>query len=314
MLLASLVMRALVTGSSGFIGSNLADSLTHLGHEVVGIDRRPRPGAPYRHTTADLNDLRLTSVLSEHARWADVVFHLAARPGIRTTLPDIEKLRYRDIVAATMRVLEAVGPETHLIVTSSSAVYGGARPSSGGVRPSREDDPLDPKGGYARRKVEMELICQRWAERGGRLAVVRPFTVIGERQRDDMAAALWLDGASRGDPVTVIGSLNRTRDVTDVRKVVAGMIRVAELRFAGVLNLGAGQPRTLHELLEAVFRTVGRRVPITTRPAPIQEVQTTYADNTRSNQLGIELATDLDEVVARQHAARLGHEPGLVTT
>ena len=306
-------MRALVTGSSGFIGSNLADRLTRLGHEVVGIDRRSRPDAPYRHITADLNDPRFSPVLTTAAQWADVVFHLAARPGIRTGPPGIEELRRRDIVTATMRVLEAVTPDTHLIVTSSSAVYGGARPAPGGLRPSREDDPLDPRGGYARCKVEMEMICQQWAERSGRLALVRPFTVIGERQRDDMAVSLWLDAASRGEPVTVIGSLHRTRDVTDVHKVVAGIIRVAELRFAGVLNLGAGRPRTLSEMLEAVFRAVGREVPITTQQAPMQEVQATYADNTRSNKLGIELGTDLDEAVARQHAVRLGRQPRLVT-
>lgn len=296
--------RALITGSSGFIGSHLADDLTRLGHEVIGIDRRHRARAGHPQITADLNDPAITSRLAAATAWADVVFHLAARPGVRGEGPDVEQGRRRDIVGATEAVLTSVPPDTHLVVTSSSSVYGGSLRDGDGWRPSRESDPLRPAGSYAVRKVEMERLCREWASEGGSLSIVRPFTVIGERQRDDMAVSLWLDAVSAGRPVEVLGSVDRVRDMTDVRCVVGGLERIASERHLGVVNLGSGTPRTLGQVIEVVFAVVGREVPVRAIPAPAQEVEATCADIRIASDLGISLHTDLEGVVARQYAER----------
>jgi nucleoside-diphosphate-sugar epimerase len=210
--------------------------------------------------------------------------------------------RRRDNVAATARVLAAVPPQVPVLVASSSSVYGGSH-----GRPSRETDVLAPRGGYALSKVEVERLCARRATNGGRVTVVRPFTVVGEGQRPDMAVSRWLDAAGRGVPLTVYGSLERTRDLTDVRDVARVLATLVEPGRAptGALNLGTGRPRTLADVLAAVAAAVGAPVRSLVTPAAAAEPADTWADTRRLREVvGFVPETDLVDVVARQAAAR----------
>lgn len=302
-----------VTGATGFLGSVLVDTLLAGGQTVVGIDRRPpavsstRPGL--RLLLADLldRDERVTDALAE----ADAVFHLAARPGVRDSgahrFPDparLAQLRRRDNVDATARVLDVVPPATPLVVTSSSSVYGGADRVTGRVRPSGEDDPLRPLGGYARTKVAAEQLCGRRLAAGGRVAIARPFTVAGEGQRPDMALARWLAAARAGRPLRVLGSLERSRDVTDVRDVACVLVALAGTGACGPVNVGTGTGHTLAEMLAAVGQAVGVEPVVTLEPAGAEEVRDSLADPRRLQRLvGFVPRTDLAGLVARQARA-----------
>ncbi len=298
-------MKALVTGSAGFIGRNLVLGLAQCGHEVVGLDRNPPSLRAGRSLVMDLADRRNLGELARWTAWADVVFHLAARPGVRASGPNTELARHRDILVATDHLLEASPPDTHLVVASSSAVYGGALRVNGSLRASREDDALLPRGSYAEYKRRMEVLASTRRSLHKGLAIVRPFTVIGEHQRQDMALSLWIRAVDRGDPVLILGGPQRVRDVTDVRRVVEGLIRVGELRYCGVVNLGAGMPRSLGEMVEVVFSVMGRDTDVLIEPAGPEEVEATYADVTRaSSELGVDMSTDLEDALRRQVAAR----------
>ena len=300
-------MKALVTGSAGFIGARLVRRLAARGDEVVGIDRRRLKGAPGLHVTLDMAERRNLAELSRWTGWADAVFHLAARTGVRSALPDIDLRRRRDILAAAEHLLAAAPARTHLILASSSAVYGEAALRGGGNRPCREDDPLRPIGRYGRCKAQMEELSRRYRRPQDGLAIARPFTVIGPGQRPDMALSIWIEAVRRAEPITVFGGLDRARDVTDVEGVVAGLTAMADLRFCGTVNLGAGRPRLLGEMIEAVFSVMGRETEVQTAPADPEDVKVTCADPGRArSQLGIDLSTDLRRTVARQVEDRLG--------
>lgn len=306
---------AVVTGSSGFIGSHLVERLDRDGLHVIGIDRRPRNAATGAHVRADLSepDDRVRDALRE----ADVVFHLAGCPGVRDDAEDIEHRRWRDNVLAGEVVLREVPRSVTTVVVSSSSVYGGARRTdhSGRAEPCREDAPVRPRGGYARSKVQLERRCLTRREAGGHVAVVRPFTVAGERQRPDMAIAIWLTAALAGRPLPVIGSLSRTRDVTDVRDVVEGLVRLAASGHATTLNLGTGRGRSLQELVHAVAAACRVPVRLDVRPDPNGEPTDTLADLRRCHQLlGFAPRTDLDDLVSRQAAAMRDAEAFQVMT
>lgn len=295
-----------VTGASGFIGSNLVRRLHSDGHRVVGIDRRPAVTASdlAEHLRGDLcaPDEAMRTALRE----ADAVFHLAGCPGVRTDGPDVARRRWRDNVVAGEIVLADVPPQVPTIVASSSSVYGGATRAAGDGRPvaCRETDPLDPRGGYARSKMVLEQHCRARREAGGHVAVVRPFTVCGERQRPDMAASIWLEAAGAGRPLSILGSLSRTRDITDVRDVVEGMIRLADRGTPTTVNLGTGRARTLQEIVHAVAAACRVPVSLDVRPNPHDEPADTLADTTRCRDLlGFTPTTDLDALMARQATA-----------
>ncbi|MGI9062199.1 MAG: NAD-dependent epimerase/dehydratase family protein [Pseudonocardiaceae bacterium] len=294
-------MVAVVTGAAGFIGRTLVRLLAQRG-EVVGIDRRPqRPVPGLTPITADLLDA--DPVVRRALVGASVVHHLAGWPDVRDERPDVEYRRFRDNVLATCAVLAAVPPDTPLVVTSSSSVYGGTH----GGRPSRETDRLHPRGGYARSKVAVEQVCDGRLQVGGAVIVVRPFTVAGEGQRPGMALARWLAAARAGDPLTVLGSPARTRDITDVRQVAAALADLAGSGLRGTVNLGTGVGRSLADLADAVSRMVGVDVSTSVVPAQHVEVSHTLADTRLLRRtIGWVPSTDLDELVSRQLTADTG--------
>lgn len=291
-------MQAVVTGSAGFIGRHLVGELIARGYRVVGIDRQPGHAEPgYEHHTVDLANEVARGEVARLLHWADVVFHLAARPGVRGRQQMIEEIRRRDNFVATRNLVSLVPTDTPLVATSSSSVYGG---SIGGV-PSREDDPLRPRGGYARSKLAMEQVCEQRRARGGLVAVIRPFTVAGEGQRPDMAFSRWMRALRNGMPIEIFGSETRSRDITDVRDAVEGLIRAGERRVNRTVNLGTGVGHSLIEMANALLEVSGLDGGIVHHPVFADEVDATLADTRVCRDLlGFVPTTDLPGLLARQ--------------
>jgi nucleoside-diphosphate-sugar epimerase len=297
-------MAVVVTGSAGFIGSHLVEALAGRGHDVVGIDRRAgTPPAAAAEIIADLvaDEPSVRGAL----RSAEAVWHLAGCPGVRDSASDIEHRRRLDNVVAGARVIAATPSSTPLVVVSSSSVYGGAV-HEGRLRPSRESDPLRPLGGYARSKTALEHLARHRESLGGNVAIARPFTVAGARQRPDMAFARWIEAARSESPLVILGSSERMRDVTDVRDVVTGLVRIVECNAQGVFNLASGVSRSLTEMAWAVSQVLGvpgaRRI----EPPGADEVAVTWASIDRARDvLDFEPNTDLVDIVRHQVAAEV---------
>jgi nucleoside-diphosphate-sugar epimerase len=290
-------MATVVTGAAGFIGRSLVELLLAQGEQVIAIDRAPagpRPGCTVLVADLAAADGRVRAALAE----ADRVFHLAALPGVRSRRSRRE--RHRDNVLATEAVLAAVPPRTPVVFTSSSSVYGG----SVAGRPSAEEDPLWPKGEYARSKLAAEARCLARLAAGGKVLIARPFTVAGPGQRPDMALARWIQSAALGRPLRMYGSPERTRDITDVAQVVQALVALADQEVSGVVNIGTGTGHSLATLVAAVARALDVGVRTEVVPAHADEVGDTLADTRRLRRLlGWVPQTDLPALVARQVAA-----------
>ena len=293
-------MAVVVTGTSGFIGRSLVDRLTGDGHDVVAIDRRPTPLG--NRVTPVLGDLAVRDADVDHAlRTAVAVFHLAGRPGVRSAGPDTARRRWRDNVFATERVLAVTPLSVPVVVASSSSVYGGARVVDGALRPSHESDALHPRGGHARSKALLEVANARRAAAGGRVAVVRPSTVVGEGQRSDMAMARWIAAAAAGRCLKVYGDGARRRDFTAVDDVVEGLVRIWERGIDATLNLGTGRAVRLDHVIAHIAGALGIEVATRTVPVSGEDVADTLADTRRCEALlGFRPTTDLAAIVARQ--------------
>ncbi len=285
-------MPVVVTGAAGFIGSAVVSRLLEGNERVVAIDRLPVACTGVTTVRSDLCDGE--PAVLDALREADSVIHLAGCPGVRDRAPGVERRRRRDNVDATRAVLAATPIDVPLVVASSSSVYGGARYG----RASREGDTCYPVGGYAASKVHAERLCVARLERGAPLVVARPFTVVGEGQRPDMALPRWIAAARRGHPLRVLGSLDRTRDFTDVRDVARALTALRGV--GGVVNVGAGSPRSLRDAITAVAVVLEMEPVVEVVPAAPEEVSDTWADNSRLAELtGIVPMTDLVDAVAR---------------
>lgn len=293
-------MAVVVTGSAGFLGRTVVARLLAAGRPVLGIDRCPAPtqGPGHRELCVDLLDAdgRVAAALGA----ATGVIHLAGCPGVRDPRPDIAWHRHRDNVLTTAAVLAGVGRDVPLLVATSSSVYGGAIDGA----PCVESDPLRPRGGYARSKALVESMCAAHNAAGGRVVIARPFTVAGEGQRADMALAIWIAAAREGRPLRVLGSPDRTRDLTDVRDVARAFVDLLDVGVPGPVNVGTGVGHKLGDMAAAVGAALGAPVRFEVEPAHHDEVRDTLADTTRLRELiGWAPRTDLADVIARQIAA-----------
>jgi len=286
-------MRALVTGCAGFIGSHLTETLLDAGHAVVGIDcfndnygreqkltnlRHVREWTNFEFVPIDLSQGDLLSFVQS----TDVIFHLAAEPGVRSSWGARYERYVRNNVLATQHVLEAcrTAPDVRIVFASSSSVYGDME--AGG---SSEDAPTRPISPYGQTKLSAEHLCNLYRrECDLDIVCLRYFTVFGPRQRPDMAFHKFLRAALSDTPIEIFGDGRQTRDFTYVADVVAATIAagVTPELDERLLNIGGGSPTSLLRVLEIVEELVEKRVEVEYLERGEGEVRDTWAQTARA--------------------------------
>ena len=224
----------------------------------------------------------------------DVVFHLAAEPGVRTSWGARFDRFVHNNVVATQRLLEAAcaTPETRFVYASSSSVYGDSE-----RLPTSEEAIPRPLSPYGVTKLAGEQMCRLYhANHGVNTVALRFFTVYGPRQRPDMAFRRFCQAAATGAPIRLFGDGRQSRDFTFVADVV-GAVRAAGASAAGagaVYNIGGGARVSMNEALGMLAEIAGRPLDVRRSDRESGDVLHTGADISRAREdLGFEPATDL---------------------
>jgi UDP-glucose 4-epimerase len=303
--------RVVVTGAAGFIGSHLCERLLALGHQVVGIDsftdyyerarkeqnlEASRAHPNFKFEELDLVDADLQRVL----RGAQVVYHLAGRPGVRPSWGGQFDMYIRDNVIATQRLLECLKetPVGRLVFAGSSSVYGDAE-----MFPTKETALPRPVSPYGVTKLAAEHLTLLYTKNFGLPVVsVRYFTVYGPRQRPDMAFARFMRALADGDAIEVFGDGEQTREFTYVSDAVEGTIKAATADVIGqVFNLGGGSRVTINRVLATLEDISGMKARRQTLPAAPGDPRHTGASiNLARERLGWEPRVSLREGLTNQ--------------
>jgi nucleoside-diphosphate-sugar epimerase len=302
-------MLCVVTGAAGFIGSHLCEHLLHQGHEVTGIDAFIPYYAPdikrrnlaasqrqpnYRFAPLDLRTDALDAVLAG----AEVIFHIAAMPGLAASWTDFDLYQSCN-VTATQRLLEATRRTApglrRLIYASTSSVYG--RFASGD-----EAMPTKPVSPYGVTKLAGEHLCRAYADAYGLPVVaLRYFSVYGPRQRPDMGYHKFMRALLDGQPVTVFGDGQQVRGNTYVDDCVAATVAAVAAHPGELYNVGGGEAATVWDILHKIEAIAGRRFEVRREAARAGDQRYTFADTTKlRTHFGWEPRTGLDEGLARQ--------------
>ena len=287
-------VKALITGVAGFVGSHLAQRLLAQGITVVGLD------CFTDYYARELKEANL-AILAAHDRFdfveasvqqavwpellADVthVFHLAAQAGVRRSWGRDFGVYTTNNVDATQVLLEACISSSaaieRVVYASSSSVYG-----DGVDIPMREDARPEPVSPYGVTKLAAEHLCHLyWVNHGVPSVSLRYFTVYGPRQRPDMAFNRFLRAMRAGQPITLYGDGEQTRDFTYVDDAVSATIAAAERGTPGrVYNIGGGSRVSMNHVLELMARCTAR-TPAVQHAAPQKgDMRDTFADTSRA--------------------------------
>ncbi|MCC7008918.1 MAG: NAD-dependent epimerase/dehydratase family protein [Acidobacteria bacterium] len=305
-------MKALVTGVAGFIGSTLAARLLDSGADVTGLDcftdyyaralkehnlEPLRARSAFRFVEAPLQTVPLEPLLDGVTH----IFHLAAQAGVRGSWGEQFRTYTSHNVDATQRLLEAAkGRALHrLVYASSSSVYGDVA-----TIPMREHSVLQPVSPYGVTKLAAEHLCYLYHVNHGVPTVsLRYFTVYGPKQRPDMAFHRFIKAALVGEPVTLFGDGEQTRDFTFVDDIVTATCTAGDRGTpGGVYNIGGGTRVTINQVLDTIGRVTGRPLTIRRLPAEKGDMRDTFADTTRAkDELGFRPTHTLDDGLAAEH-------------
>ena len=281
-------MWAVVTGAAGFVGSHLCAHLLACGDEVVGIDMltdyynpalKERNLMPLRNWDSfsfhrvDLVEAPLSPLLDG----AEVIYHLAGQPGVRSSWDhDFPRYVTRNVLATHVMLEAARGRSVRKIVfASSSSVYGEVEtyPTAETLRPH-------PASPYGVTKLAAEHLCELYRTTFGvPIVSLRLFSVYGPRQRPDMAFSRLLAAVTHDRPFHLYGDGEQTRDFTYASDVVAAMRAAACSEFTGIANIGGDNQVSMNQVITTVEQLAGP-VQLVRLPIVRGEVRHTGADIT----------------------------------
>lgn len=282
------MIKSLVTGGAGFIGSNLVDLLLKKGHEVVVIDNESSDAHDSFYwndkTTQSKADITNFEEIRPLFDGVDYVFHLAAESRIQPAILNPTYATEVNVVG-TCNVLQCAreAKVKRVVYSSTSAAYGLKN-----TPPLSEEMPRDCLNAYSITKCAGEDLVSMYYDLYGLEGInLRYFNVYGPRQplkgQYAPVIGLFLRQKNAGEPMTIIGDGEQRRDFTHVNDVVMANYLAATCEnkdcLGQLFNIGTG---TNYSVLDLANMIGGERVHIPPRPA---EARISLADNRKAKEI-----------------------------
>jgi UDP-glucuronate 4-epimerase len=280
-------MRFLVTGCAGFIGFHLALRLLKKKHNVYGLDslnnyyslklkkKRLKILLSYKNfffKKVNLVDYTESKKIISIIR-PDIVYHLAAQPGVLYSYKN--PLSYRsNNIAATKNLLKIIKKIkiAKLIFTSSSSVYGDHK-----NHPITENFKLKPKNYYAKTKV----VCENLIRRSGIPYVIfRIFTAYGSLGRPDMLFSIMLRRIYKNLDINLYNYGNYLRDFTYIDDVTDILVKAYKKNIERkTINICSSNPVKIKDLCSIMMKILNKKFKINLLKKRKGEMIKTYGSN-----------------------------------
>jgi UDP-glucose 4-epimerase len=303
--------RVLVTGGAGFIGSHLVDRLLADGYDVTVLDNLST-GAPEDVAEgatlieADVADRAAVDEVFTNGRF-DAVLHVAGQASIRLSFSAPEADLATNVVG-TVNVLRGCAENgvRRLVNASSMTAYGEPERV-----PTPEDAPCAPVSYYGVTKYAAERYVHVAGARPDlslEVTSLRMFNVYGPRQSVSNpyqgVLAIFIGNVLRGEPITIHGDGEQTRDFVYVEDVVDAWMRVLDEpeSHGRVFNVGSGRETSVNELADAVLGAFGESRAgweMRTQPVQLGDQRRAAADVAALGRLGWQAAASLDDGMSR---------------
>lgn len=313
----------LVTGAAGFIGSNLATRLLEDGRRVVGVDdlstgslsnladARERHAGRFEFDRLDITAGGFTPLV-ERLR-PELIYHLAAQVDVRRSVEDPLADAATNVLG-TVAVCEAAvaGQVRKIVYASSIGSYGEPREDQLPVGETFLDPALSPYG--ASKRAAMTYLATYEALHGVNWTALTLANVYGPGQTTAGEGGVVATFAGRmlaGQPVTIYGDGQQTRDFVFVDDVVHAFVLAADRGDNDRFTIGTGERISVNQLFRALAAATEYPHEATPGPARAGEVRHSALDATRaSRELGWKPWTTLEEGLAATLAWAAGGDTG----
>jgi dTDP-glucose 4,6-dehydratase len=301
------VVRILVTGGAGFLGSHLCDRLLAQGHEVIAMDNFVTGNVRnIAHLEGDRRfhfiEHNVTKFVSIEGN-VDAVLHFAspASPIDYLELP-IQTLKVGSLGTHNALGL-ALAKGARFLLASTSEVYGDPL-----VHPQPETywgnvNPIGPRGVYDEAKRFAEALTMAYQRaRGVPTRIVRIFNTYGERMRprDGRVVPALISQALAQEPMTVFGDGSQTRSFCYVSDLIDGIYRLLLSEETEPVNIGNPVELTVLEFARRIRDLTGTSSEIVFRPLPMDDPKVRQPDITKARtRLGWEPKVSLEEGLPR---------------
>jgi len=297
------LVRILLAGAAGFIGSHLCDRLLAEGHSVVGIDNLitgSLRNLAHLEGRQDFRFLRhdVTQPLDIDGP-LDSVLNLASPASPKDYLGHpIETLETGSL--GTRNLLELARRHgASFLLASTSECYGDPLEHPQSESYWGNVNPVGPRSCYDESKRFAESLTMAWHRvHGLRIGIARIFNTYGPRMKlsDGRVVPAFLDQALRGEPVTIFGDGSQTRSFCYVSDMVDGLYRLMLSKERYPVNLGNPDEMTIREFAEYICRLTGARSEIVCMPLPEDDPRRRRPDITRAKEiLGWEPRVSLED-------------------
>ncbi len=268
------ILRALVTGGAGFIGSHLCERLLKDGHEVICLDNYfTGKKDNIRHLLSDTNFEFIRHDVTEPILLeVDRIYHFAcpASP-IHYQYNPVKTIKTN--VMGTINMLGlAKRVKARILLASTSEVYGDPN-----VHPQTESywghvNPIGIRSCYDEgKRVAETLMMDYHRQNNVDIKIIRIFNTYGPRMapNDGRVVSNFIIQALKNEDITVYGKGEQTRSFQYYEDLINGALKMMEREdFIGPVNLGNPNEFTIMELAEKVIRMTGSKSKIVHLPLP----------------------------------------------
>src|SRR5262245_38556287 len=294
--------RAVITGSAGFIGSHLSETLLNRGWTVVGIDNLLTGSVDNIAHLAGRDFMFVKHDVTNYIYVdgpVDVVLHWAS---------PASPIDYLELPIPTLKV-GALGTHKALglakakgarfVIASTSEVYGDPL-----EHPQVESywgnvNPVGPRGVYDEAKRFAEAMTMAYHRyHGVDTKIVRIFNTYGPRMRirDGRAVPAFISQALNNEDVTVFGDGKQTRSFCYIDDLVAGILKLMDSDLNDPVNIGNPHEMTIEAIAQTIIRMTNSKSRIVYQPLPTDDPKVRQPDITRARTLlGWEPKISLDE-------------------
>jgi UDP-glucose 4-epimerase len=284
------VGRILVTGGAGFIGSHLVEALLGKGYKIRVLDNLSTGKvANLRVAHPDLElmigDVADSAVVEQAMADCSAVVHLAAVASVQASVDDPVATHQANFVG-TLNVCQSMlkAGVTRVVFASSAATYG----NNGEGTAIAEDTPKSPLTPYASDKLASEYYLDFYRrEHGLEPVIFRFFNIFGPRQDPSSpysgVISIFTERALAGQPITVFGDGEQTRDFVYVQDLVSILVQAVETREPApeAINVGLSRSTSLNDLIAELGNATGTVLNVTYQAPRQGDIRHSRANNTR---------------------------------